>query len=203
MDPKRIVREGYDRLGEGYRTEPADGIRRWFLDETLARIPGGSDVLELGCGPGIDAVELADERRYTGVDMSATMIAAAARRLPDATLIEADLMTLELAPSSFDAVVSLYVFGHLPADEHEPAYRRFAQWLRPGGRLFASSPVGADDDVEDDWMGAPMFFGGIGREATEDALRRAGFELELAEERTGEDPDGGTETFLWVIARKG
>jgi SAM-dependent methyltransferase len=201
MDPKGIVRAGYDRLGERYRTEPNDGIRRWFLDEVLARVPVGSDVLELGCGAGFDAVELADRRRYTGVDISPAMIAAAARRVPDATLIRADLTTVELEPSSFDAVVSLYVFGHLPADEHGPALERVARWLRPGGTLFASFPTGADDGV-DDWLGVPMFFGGIGRDATEEALRGAGFEIELAEERTGEDPDGGEESFHWVIARR-
>ena len=202
MDPKGIVRDGYDRLGDAYRVETAGGIRRRFLDEALARIAPGADVLELGCGPGIDAVELAAGRRYTGVDISSTMIARAAERVPGAKLIHADLTTLGLEPSSFDAVVSLYVFGHLPKAEHEPAYSRIATWLRRGGRLFASFPLGAGDDIDDDWMGVPMFFGGIGREATEAGLRGAGFELELSEERTGPDPDGGTETFLWVIARK-
>jgi hypothetical protein len=47
-----------------------------------------------------------------------------------------------------------------------------------------------------------MFFGGIGREATEEGLRAAGFELELAEMRESPDPDGGIEAFLWVIARR-
>ena len=202
MDPKSIVRDGYDRLGDDYRIEKADGIRRWFLDETLARIAQGADVLELGCGPGIDAIEVAEGRRYTGVDISSTMVARAAGRVPGATLIHADLTTLDLEPSSFDAVVSLYVFGHLPPAEHRPAFARISRWLRPGGWLFASFPTGADDDVEDEWMGVPMFFGGIGREATEAALRGAGFELELCEERTDEDPADGTESFLWVIARK-
>lgn len=204
MDPKRIVREGYDRLGEAYRcaAEPEGGTRRWFLDEALARIPGGADVLELGCGTGIDAVELAAGRTYTGVDISGAMIAATATRVPDATLIQADLTALELPPGSFDAVVSLYVFGHLPAGDHRPTFARVARWLRPGGRLFASFPTGADDDVEDDWMGVPMFFGGIGTVATEAGLRDAGFELEVSTARTDADPNGGTETFLWVIARK-
>jgi cyclopropane fatty-acyl-phospholipid synthase-like methyltransferase len=203
MDPKRLVRDGYDRLAETYRAEPpADGIRRWFLDAALARIAPGSDVLELGCGAGIDAVELAAERTYTGVDISSAMIAAATERLPNATLIQADLMTLELAPASFDAVVSLYVFGHLPSDEHRPTFERVARWLRRGGRLFASFPLGADDSIEERWIGGPMFFGGIGREATEAGLRDVGFELELSQPRSGDDPNGGTETFLWVIARK-
>jgi hypothetical protein len=58
------------------------------------------------------------------------------------------------------------------------------------------------DDVEDGWLGVPMFFGGIGREATEQGLRDAGFELELSEVREDPDPSDGTESFLWVIARR-
>jgi len=205
MNPKQIVRDGYDRLGERYRPqadETGSGARRWFLAMTLARIPAGSDVLELGCGAGLDAVELAEGRRYTGVDISPTMLSLAAERVPSGTFIEHDLTTLDLEAGSFDAVVSLYVFGHLPAAEHRPTFQRVFRWLRPGGVFCASFPVGIGDDVEHDWIGVPMFFGGIGRNATEAGLRDAGFELLLAEERSDPDPAGGTETFLWMIARR-
>jgi SAM-dependent methyltransferase len=203
-DPKRIVREGYDLLGERYRdaSDGVDGVRAWFLAEMLERIPTGADILELGCGPGVDAVRLAEGRRYTGVDLSPTMVAAASGRVPNGTFLEHDLTTLELAAGSFDAVVALYVFGHLPAAEHRPTFERIHGWLRPSGVLCASFPLGTDDDVEEDWLGVPMFFGGIGREATEAALRGSGFELELVEERSGLDPAGGTETFLWAVARR-
>ena len=43
MDPKRIVREGYDTLGDAYRPatdEPhATSMRSWFLGETLIDWP--------------------------------------------------------------------------------------------------------------------------------------------------------------------
>jgi SAM-dependent methyltransferase len=204
-DPKQVVRDGYDRLGDAYR--PADraapsGSRAWFLDETLARIPSSSDVLELGCGPGWDAVALADRRRYTGVDISTTMLALARERVPSGTFVEGDLTTLDLPENAFDAIVSLYVFGHIPAAEHLPTYRRVASWLRSDGVFCASFPLTPGDDVEDGWLGVPMFFGGIGRGATEQGLRDAGFDLELSEVRENPDPSDGTESFLWVIARR-
>jgi SAM-dependent methyltransferase len=204
-DQKRVVREGYDRLGDAYR--PADeavatASRGWFLREALPHIPAGADVLELGCGPGWDAVVLAEGRRYTGVDISETMLALARDRVPTGTFLRGDLTALDLPAATFDAVVSLYVFGHVPEAEHLPAYRRVAAWLRPGGVFCASFPLGRGDNVEEDWLGAPMFFGGIGRDATERGLRDAGFALELAEVREDHDPAGGTEAFLWVIARR-
>ena len=53
MDPKQIVREGYDTIGSAYRPWAEAGgseTRAWFLNETLSCIPTGADVLELGCG---------------------------------------------------------------------------------------------------------------------------------------------------------
>jgi SAM-dependent methyltransferase len=204
-DPKQVVRDGYDRLGDAYR--PADqaaaaDARGRFLGQAFACIPSNTEVLELGCGPGWDAVSLADRRRYTGVDISTTMLALARERVPSGTFVEGDLTTLDLPENAFDAVVSLYVFGHIPAAEHLPTYRRVASWLRPDGVFCASFPLTPGDDVEDDWRGVPMFFGGIGREATEQGLRAAGFDLELSEVRENPDPSGGIESFLWVIARR-
>jgi SAM-dependent methyltransferase len=204
-DPKGVVRDGYDRLGDAYRPANkaiATESRGWFLGRVLARIPADADVLELGCGPGWDGIALAAEHRYTGVDISTSMLALARGRVPSGTFIQGDLTTLELPANSFDAVVSLYVFGHLPAAEHLPAYRRVASWLRHDGVFCASFPLTLGDDVEDEWLGVPMFFGGIGRPATENGLRDAGFDLELAEVRDDPDPAGGTEAFLWVIARQ-
>jgi SAM-dependent methyltransferase len=204
-DPKRVVRSGYDRLGDAYRPAGqaiASGPRAWFLGEALRRIRAGADVLELGCGPGWDAMLLADGRRYVGVDISGTMVALAQARVPTGVVLEGDLMRIDLPVQSFDAVVSLFVFGHIPKDEHILAFDRVASWLRHGGVLCASFPLTPGEEVEEDWLGVPMFFGGIGRAATEQGLADAGFDLELSEERDNADPTGGTERFLWVIARR-
>ena len=204
-DPKRVVREGYNQLGDAYR--PVDEAiareaRGWFLGEALRRIAVGADVLELGCGPGWDAMLLADHRRYLGVDLSPTMVALASERVPAGTFLEGDLTTIDLPQGAFDAVVALYVFGHVPTDEHIPAFHRVASWLRQGGVFCASFPLTPGEAVEEDWLGVPMFFGGVGRGATEEGLIDARFDLELAEERENTDPEGGIERFFWVIARR-
>jgi SAM-dependent methyltransferase len=204
VDPKEIVERGYDRIGEGYRTwsgATGSAIRGWFLAEVLARVPAGTDLLELGCGPGVDAMALARGRRYTGVDLSGRMLGSARRRVPEGTFVKADLVSLDLPAASFDAVVALYVFGHVPGIEHELAIRGVFDRLRPGGIFCASFPTGEDAGVVDDFIGVPMFFGGIGISATRDLLRRTGFRLELDEVREEEEPDGPV-SFLWVIARR-
>jgi len=202
-DSKRIVRDGYNAIGERYRpwSDASDpNTRVWFRQEALGRIPFGAAVLELGCGPGVDAVEFANGRVYTGVDISDTMVELARARVPEATFVRADLSDIEFPKRSFEAVVSLYVFGHLPAEEHVPVLRRVFDWLAPGGVFCASFPLTAGDEVEPDFIGVPMFFGGIGRDATERSLRGAGFRLELSEERL--DDLAKQDGFLGVIANK-
>jgi len=203
MDPKRIVAEGYDRIGDRLRPwfdASAGDVRAWFLSEVQARVPADADLLELGCGAGVDAIELARGRRYTGVDLSDVMISLARGRVPSGTFVRGDLAAIEFPAASFDAVVSFYVFGHLPADEHLATFRRAFEWLKPGGVFCASFPSGAHDGMEEDFIGVPMYFAAIGREATESALREIGFDLELSEVKEEMEQTGERVSFLWTIA---
>jgi ubiquinone/menaquinone biosynthesis C-methylase UbiE len=57
-DPRRLVREGYDRASHAYRGDDADlemsGYGHW-LRRLAARVPDGARVLDLGCGNGVPA----------------------------------------------------------------------------------------------------------------------------------------------------
>jgi SAM-dependent methyltransferase len=202
-DAKRIVRDGYNAIGDQYRlwSDASDpSTRVWFRDAVLQRIPHRAAILELGCGPGVDAVAFAAHGSYTGVDISDTMIELSRSRVPRGTFLRSDIADLAFPRDSFDAVVSFYVFGHLPADEHALVFRRVFDWLRPDGLFCSSFPLSAGEDVEEDFIGVPMFFGGIGKEATERALVQLRSTLEMSEERV--DPVAKQDGFLWVIARK-
>jgi SAM-dependent methyltransferase len=204
-DPKRIVAEGYDRIGDDLRPwfdETAGQVRGWFLSEILQRVPESSHVLELGCGAGVDAIELAEGRRYTGLDLSEVMISLARGRVPSGTFMRGDLASVAFPQASFDAVVSLYVFGHVPANEHAPTFRRIFEWLRPGGVFCASVPSGAHEGMEETFIDVPMYFAAIGRDATEAALREIGFYLEISEVKEELEPTGETVSFHWTIGRK-
>jgi hypothetical protein len=99
-------------------------------------------------------------------------------------------------------VVSFYVFGHVPAEEQVPTFRRAFEWLRPGGVFCASFPSGAHEAMTEDFIGVPMYFAAIGRDTTESALREIGFDLEVSEVKEEMEPTGETVSFLWTIARK-
>jgi SAM-dependent methyltransferase len=206
MDPKRIIQEGYDRLDRGFATWVAanpPGVREWFQDEVLQRLPAGADVLELGCGPGTAAAALADGRSYTGVDISNGQLAIARERLPGGAFVQGDFTTISFPAAAFDAVVSFYVFNHVPRAEQAPTFARVFSWLRPGGRFMLSLGAGqSEDEVQEDWLGVPMFFASFEPDVNERSLLAAGFELELSETRTEVEDGEGEATFHWVIARK-
>jgi SAM-dependent methyltransferase len=101
--------------------------------------PGGSTVLEAGCGIGAQTVTLArrsPDARFTSVDVSAASIAEARRRvdragLGNVELRQADIFDLPFAAESFDHVFVCFVLEHLARPVE--ALRILVRLLRPGG----------------------------------------------------------------------
>jgi SAM-dependent methyltransferase len=204
-DPKAIVAAGYDSVAQRYlewsALQPSD-VRLEWLGRALELIPAGADVLELGCGAGIPMTRaLAAGRHVTGVDISATQVELARRNVPAATFLHGDMVALEFGPGSFDAVVAFYSLTHVPRDEQPALLRRIRGWLRPGGVFLAS--MGADaspDEVEDDWLGVPMFFSHFGARRNRRLVEEAGLVIEEA--RICVEPEDRHDArFLWVVAR--
>ena len=103
--------------------------------------PGGSTVLEVGCGVGAQTVTLAQRSpgaRFTSVDLSADSIAEARRRvdlagLANVELRQADVFAPPFDAESFDHVFVCFVLEHLTRPvEALPILRRL---LRPGGTI--------------------------------------------------------------------
>ena len=206
MNPKDIVEAGYDRIAERYAAwtgETLDEERQRYVSLLVEQLPVGATILELGCATGVPTTrELVRYFAVTGVDISARNIALARQRVPEARFERADITRLTLPPASVDAVIAFYTITHVPREEHAPLLRNIATWLRPGGLFVAS--MGASDDpgtVEDDWLGAPMYFSAFDAESNRLLVREAGLELLSADEIT-RDEDGQPVTFLWVVAKK-
>jgi cyclopropane fatty-acyl-phospholipid synthase-like methyltransferase len=199
MDPYDVVRRGYDAIGPRYHEwSHRDPDRLAYVDRLLARLAPGSLVLELGCGPGDPATRLLSERhRVVGVELSRGQLDLARVNAPHASLVQADMTRLAVRPSSVDAVVSFFVLGHLPMAAHAPLLTAIGSWLRPGGVLVTTAPLSAEEGIEEGWLGVPMFFGGIGRDATLAAVEAGGLVVETVE-RLGDEG----EAFDWVTASR-
>lgn len=206
MDAAHIVADGYDRMGEDFSvwnaSRPPEG-RRWFLSEVLERLPLGSDVLELGCGPGTDAAALSDGRRYIGLDLSPVQLSIARRTIPDATFLVGDLTALPFASETFDGIVAFYAFNHVPSNEIARAIAVASACLRRGGRLMLGGlPTSEVEDRVEEWLEVPMFFAGIDGEPYDNAVRGASFVIEFSEIRFTIQESWGLNRPRWLIASK-
>ena len=204
-NPKEIVARGYDAIALRY-AEWAGQVESPALDwlrELDSRLPDDASVLELGCGRGVPGTrELARRHRVTGVDISAVQIELARHHVPEASFVHADASELEIATGSLDAVVALFFFGHVPMEEQRELIVRIALWLDDGGLLLATFGAGEPgEDVDDDWLGAPMFFASLGGDAYLPLLRECGLELLRDEVVVQHEPGHGDISFHWVLAR--
>ncbi len=142
MDSSRDVASQFDEAGartiEAIYLTPDISAQRARVIDTLAPRPG-ERVVDLGTGPGLLALELAQHTGPTGavcgVDFSESMVALAERRcgaLPFVSIRVGDVSALPYDDRSFDAAVCTQVYEFVP--DIERALRELKRVLEPGGR---------------------------------------------------------------------
>jgi ubiquinone/menaquinone biosynthesis C-methylase UbiE len=129
------------RLQAVYQTPEMVAQRRMTIEVLSSR--SGDHILDIGTGPGLLALDLANhiapDGHVTGIDVSADMLTLADRhrqRSPRADLItfrEGDATALPFADASFHAVVSTQVFEYI--EDVDGALAEAHRVLRHGGRL--------------------------------------------------------------------
>ena len=115
------------------------GFYREVADEALEMAGPGARVLDIGCGPGQLAAELAQRGlRVTATDLDPAMVERAEIRLaavdPAADAVVADVAALPFDDGAFDLVIStlsLHHWGDVPAGARE-----IARVLAPRGRAL-------------------------------------------------------------------
>ncbi|HEV3398840.1 MAG TPA: methyltransferase domain-containing protein, partial [Actinomycetes bacterium] len=200
MDPKDIVRRGYDALSYRYRgdSEQPEQYATW-LTQLRERVPPGGAILDLGCGNGVPLARdlAASGYQVSGVDLSAVQVERARQLVPAARFLHADATQVRFPPSSLDAVISLYALIHLPLDEQPSLLGRIGGWLRPGGWFLATTGHRAWTGTEDGWLGgdAPMWWSHADAATYRSWFQQAGLAItseELVTESTGAHP------LFWV-----
>jgi phosphatidylethanolamine/phosphatidyl-N-methylethanolamine N-methyltransferase len=107
---------------------------------TLVNQLPGRTVLEVGVGTGLALPAYAPEKRITGIDLSADMLALARRRAADLNLrnvdglLEMDAESTTFADGQFDTAVAMFVASVVPNPKRLLAELR--RVVRPGGDIL-------------------------------------------------------------------
>lgn len=111
-------------------------ILKALLQRVLPQIPNPT-ILDIGCGTGEVLQRLTKVGTALGVDISREALGYCYLRGCN-HLVQADTNELPFAEESFDVLVILDLFEHLPDDI--AAAQRFSKLLRPGGYMLVTAP---------------------------------------------------------------
>lgn len=140
----RKAEKFWDFLAGNYDRTPDDPSQREDLDAIRRYLKPGDVVLELACGTGTLAIELASRvREIHAIDISSRMLAiasgkAAERKLENIRFIHATIFDEALSSETYDVVMA---FNILHLVENTPqVLHRIHKLLKPGSVFISSTP---------------------------------------------------------------
>ncbi|HEY3174124.1 MAG TPA: methyltransferase domain-containing protein [Candidatus Polarisedimenticolia bacterium] len=177
----------------------------------LMEIHPGETVLDVGSGPGADALAAArlvgPEGRVIGVDMTDAMLRrarenAAAAGAGNVEFRQGDADALPVEDGSVDRVISNCVINLVP--DKRRAFREMFRALKPGGSFSISDLVGENlpaSILEDPERYCSCIGGAPSEEAYLGAIRDAGFEqVRVVDRFKWEAPElAGTGGMVWSL----
>jgi SAM-dependent methyltransferase len=129
--------------------EWAETVRKWIIPWVLDGTDLGSDVLEVGPGPGVTTDVLrAFVPRLTAVEIHSELPGSLAARLAgtNVEVMCADATHTQLAPSRFSGAVCPTMLHHVPSVERQDALlAEIHRVLRPGGVLAGEDSLDSPD----------------------------------------------------------
>jgi 2-polyprenyl-3-methyl-5-hydroxy-6-metoxy-1,4-benzoquinol methylase len=114
-----------------------DNARRAEIVLDVARARRHAKILEIGCGSGWLALQLAEFGQVTAVDIGIETIERLKALHPLVTWIGGDFLSLDLPPQSFDLIVSMETISHV-ADQ-EAFADKIASLAAPGCDLVLTT----------------------------------------------------------------
>jgi 2-polyprenyl-3-methyl-5-hydroxy-6-metoxy-1,4-benzoquinol methylase len=150
-DPSSFDPALYDNISPGYYDEVyrrGRGVQWFWHDERFKQVlqnlpPRVARILDVGCGPGTFLGQFHGRyQRAVGIDIATQQIAYAQQRYEGtgAEFRVGDLRDQTMADQGFDAIVSIEVIEHLPANDVQHFLRLIYGALQPGGMAVLTTP---------------------------------------------------------------
>lgn len=203
MDFKKTVKDGYNAIADRYlaeRTRDSQDVR--LLQEFMERLPANAQVLDAGCGAGIPISQMLSERfRVTGVDFSEAQIELARKHVPNARFLCEDMTKLDFPADTFDGITSYYAIIHIPREEHRALLTDFYRMLKANGiSLLCLGAEHLVDDIDENYLGARMYWSHYDTETYLNILKECGFSVIGSKHVADETCEGAG--HLFVLVRK-
>lgn len=194
----KIVREGYDKIAKEYTKDRDMFCNTKEIQKFIDNLPEGGSVLDIGCGGGVPVLRTLIDKGYdaTGIDFSKSMLEAAKKNVPEATLILGDVTKTKFEENSFDGIISTYAIIHIHKSLHQTMYTRMYEWLKPGGVMTVCTAYSEWEEIAE-YYGVDMAWSHPAPETSLEMVKNAGFEI-LFE---GIVPTADEKPY-WILARK-
>lgn len=155
----------FEKRLEGYEEHMLSGIEGAgeFYSFTAGLLPasGRSEVLDLGCGTGLELKEYflrSPEARVTGIDLSEAMLGALAEQFPDRCadgrlrLICGSYFDVPFGTERYDAAVSVESLHHFTPEQKLPLYRKLRQALKESGFFILTDYFAESKELEAEYF---------------------------------------------------
>lgn len=132
----------YNKVAHVYGVKFRDELEHKPLDrDLLSRFADRNRqkglLCDLGCGVGhVGAVLQRAGCRVMGIDLSAGMVAEAARLFPEITFRQDDMLVLSCADETFAGIAAFYSIVHFPKEVLPRAFSEMHRVLQEGGELL-------------------------------------------------------------------
>jgi ubiquinone/menaquinone biosynthesis C-methylase UbiE len=131
--------------------------RQLFLGKLFSRVPvTGKVLLEVGCGPGGNLVELRKRapQRLEACDISSEMVELARQANPGVKVVQTDAQSLPYVDGEFDTVLTVTVIQHNPDEAATQVMREIARVAKSSVYLFEdTSPPAPSAGIHGNFFG--------------------------------------------------
>lgn len=203
---KKHLEKVYDELSGYWGTDAT--LHDWGGEElksfaNLVKKNHGKNVLDLGCGSGVQSKQLLEEGlSVIGMDLSRNMVEEAKKRAPSATFMVGDIAYVTFARDTFDGIYARASLLHIPKNLIQKVLKSLNRILKTGGVLYLALKEGkGEGEVEDVRHGINVkrFFSFFVKEEIEKLLDNAGFKILELKTYTRA---GGSTTWIQVLSKK-
>lgn len=203
-DKTELTTKVYDKIGFAYVDkfkEPSDNI-----DEFLKLVKESGNILDAGCGPGVDAAYMSSKGfKVTGIDLSEGMLEIARKKSPNLTFRKADIRELDFEPNTFDGIVASYSLIHISKEDVARTVEGFYKLLKPEGALYMGIQEGVAEEM---FVTEPLkpdekiFLNIMSAEEIKEILRKVDFTIVKEFARPAENKEEFDFNKLTLLARK-